>query len=140
MINHKHFLLFILLLTAFSCGKPVDPFEAYNNGDYKTAIEGLTLLAEQGDVKALTYLGVIYHVGLKVDRDLKKSFSLYEEAAKKGYAPAQYNLGLLYQSGLGTKQDYASAYHYFNLAAKQEHLKAKLAAETLLVELRVRTQ
>lgn len=137
-MRRNYGFFFILFLSLCACSNSTDPFKAYQQGDYKTAIKGLTVLSSQGDTDALTHLGVIYHMGLGTEKDLEKAFTYYEQAAKQNHAPAQYNLGLLYQSGLGTKQDYSTAYHYFTLAAKQEHHKAKLAAEILLIKLRVR--
>lgn len=43
----------------------------------------------------------------------------FEEAAKRGYAPAQVNLGLMYFQGWETEKNYALAMHYFHLAADQ---------------------
>lgn len=131
-------LLFILFLSVYACSKSPDPFEAYRQGDYKAAIKGFTVLSNQDNFDAMTHMGVIYHMGLGTDRDLKKAFIYYKQAADQNHAPAQYNLGLLYQAGLGIEQNYAIAYKYFSLAAKQNHHKAKLAAEILLIELRVR--
>jgi TPR repeat protein len=128
-------LFFILLFCA--CSEPMDPYEAYNHGSYKTAIKGFNVLAEQNDPVALTHLGVIYQIGLGAERDLNKSIKYYEEAASLGYAPAQYNLGLLYRSGLGVKQDYSAAYRWFSLAAEQGHSKAKAAEDLLVTELKV---
>lgn len=137
-MRRSYNLVLLLLLTLCACSNATDPFEAYQKGNYKTAIKGLSRLADKGNANALTHLGVIYHMGLDVDRDLEKSFMYYQQAAKQNYAPAQYNLGLMHQSGLGTKQDYETAYKYFLLAADQDHHKAKLAAEILIIELRVR--
>lgn len=137
-MRHNYYLFIILFFTVCACSKSSAPFEAFQKGDYKTAIKGFTVLSEQGDAAALTHLGVIYHMGLGVDRDMKKTFMYYEQAAKQNHAPAQYNLGLLYQSGPGTEQNYPTACKYFSLAADQGHHKAKLAAEILIVELRVR--
>jgi TPR repeat protein len=133
-------LIPVLLFLICACNKSDDPFQAYLAGDYKSAIKGFSILAKENNPVALTHLGVIYHMGLGTNRDLKKAFKYYMQAAEQGYAPAQYNIGLLYQSGLGTKQDYEAAYEYFNLAAKQDHHKARLAAEALVVDLKVRTQ
>ncbi len=45
---------------------------AYNQGDYKTAIDLLTPLAQQGNPIAQATLGEIYVLGLGVQRILRK--------------------------------------------------------------------
>ena len=46
-------------------------FLAYNNGDYATALEEWTPLAEQGDAQAQSFLGVMYDNGEGVLQDYK---------------------------------------------------------------------
>lgn len=130
-------IFFILLVTLCACKQTTDPFEAYQNGDYETAIDGLLSLSAKGNLSAMTHLGVMYQVGLGVEKDLVKAVNYYQQAASLGFSAAQYNLGLLYQSGLGVKQDYTIAYELFTRAADQGHRKAKAAADVLLTELKV---
>jgi len=99
----------------------------------------LTILARQGDPKALTHLGVMYQLGLGVEKDMMKAVSFYQAAADKGYAPGQYNMGLLLYEGKAVKQDYKRAYEMFEKAAKQGHVKAKNRAEDMVVDVKMHT-
>ena len=100
---------------------------AYDGGDYATALREWTPLAEQGDVRAQTFLGFMYDQGLGVPQDYKTAVKWYTFAAKTGDAgkqyhrymrlTAQYNLGLMYDEGRGVIQDYVRAHMWFNIAA-----------------------
>lgn len=132
-------ICFLLVLFNSSCSNYEDPYDAYNQGDYATAKTQLSILAKQGDAKALTHLGVMYQLGLGVKKDMSKAVSYYEIAADKGYAPGQYNMGLLLYEGKAVKQDYKKAYEMFEKAARQGHSKAKNRAEDMLVDVKLHT-
>lgn len=121
-----------------SCSHNEDPYEAYRKGNYAAAINGFTLLAEQGDLNALTHLGVMYQLGFGVDKDITKAIRFYKAAAEKGDAPGQYNLGLMYYEGVGVKQDYKKAYEMFKKAAKQNHSKAQSRVDNIISEIKIR--
>ena len=67
--------------------------DAYNRGDYATALREFTLLAEQGDAVAQTSLGKMRSEGLGVPQDYKTAVKWYTLAAELGNAEAQYKLG-----------------------------------------------
>ena len=48
---------------------PQAGWEAYNRGDYATALKELRPLAEQGDADAQSLLGYLYSEGLGVTQD-----------------------------------------------------------------------
>ncbi|WP_038258943.1 tetratricopeptide repeat protein, partial [Yokenella regensburgei] len=82
----------------------------YSNDDSKNKgvtnnIAYLTKLAEQGDMKAQTDLGLVYGNGNGTAQDYTKAIYWYNKAAKQGYAPAQFNLGLFYEHGWGNVKD-----------------------------------
>ena len=91
--------------------------DAYNRGDYATALREFTLLAEQGDAVAQTSLGKLYSEGLGVPQDYKTAVKWYTLSAEQGVAVAQINLGLMYALGQGVIQDYVYAHMWGNLAA-----------------------
>ena len=80
--------------------------EAYEKGNYKTAFNEFKPFAEQGEVNAQWFLGVMYHEGQGVIQDYKKSAKWYRLAAEQGLADAQNNLGVMYNEGQGVFQDY----------------------------------
>ena len=99
--------------------------EAFNNGDYATALEEWTPLAEQGYPKAQFNLAYMYDNGKGVPQDYKTAVKWYTLAAEQGIAPAQYNLALMYNNGKGVPQDYKTAVKWYTLAAEQGHAKSQ---------------
>ena len=99
--------------------------EAYERGDYATALREFRPLAEQGDAKAQYNLGLMYeegkfdvHLGYGVPRDYAEALKWYRLSAEQGNALAQRNLGLMYANG-GVPLDYVQAHMWLNLAAAQ---------------------
>ena len=89
----------------------------YRKGDYETALRHLRPLADQGDARAQSILGLMYFHGRGVPKDYAEAVKWYRLAADQGDAQAQYNLALSYAKGEGVSQDYISAHTWFNLAA-----------------------
>ena len=94
-------------------------FDAYQSGDYATALRELQPLAEQGDVNAQVFLGMMYDKGLGVLQDYKTAVKWWTLAAEQGNADAQYNLGQMYRIGDGVPQDYKTALNWYTLSAEQ---------------------
>jgi len=91
--------------------------EAFNNGDYATALEEWTPLAEQGYPKAQFNLAYMYDNGKGVPQDYKTAVKWYTLAAEQGTAQAQNSLGTFYALGKGVLQDNVYAHMWFNIAA-----------------------
>jgi TPR repeat protein len=100
-------------------------FAAYNAGDFATALQEWTPLAEAGDEVAQYNLGVMYDNGEGVPLDDKEAIKWYRLAAEQGNAKAQHNLALMYNNGEGVPQDYAEAVKWYRIAAEQGHAKAQ---------------
>ncbi len=111
------FLLFIHAVFAYADFK--DGGDAYLKGDYETAAKEFIPLAERGDHRAMYALGSMYSDGQGVEKNLKKSFELFSEAAKNGRADAMYKLGLMYEKGMGLKQNPKKAVRYYQKSAKK---------------------
>ncbi len=93
--------------------------DAYERGDYETALKEFRPLAEQGDAAAQYFLGFIYYDGEGVPQDYQEAAKWYRRAAEQGYASAESNLASMYVSGNGVPQDYVFAHMWANLAASQ---------------------
>ncbi len=104
-------IIFVFMLSA--CGAETDPKVAFNKGDYETAYKLWRPIAEQGDAEAQNYMGIIYYLGLGVNRDYTKALNWYEKAAKAGYADGQRNYGDMLHFGRGTKKDNYQAYKWY---------------------------
>ena len=91
--------------------------DAYKAGDYVTAIQEWTPLAEQGNGNAQWYLGVMSEHGQGILQDYAAAFKLYSLAAKQGDAYAQYRLGNMYQYGDFGLQDNVMSHMWYNIAS-----------------------
>ena len=69
-----------------------DGMAAYNRGDYVPAIRLFRPLAEQGNTKAQSVLGVMYHRGQGVARNSVRGFIWFSRAAARGDARAKAEL------------------------------------------------
>ena len=91
--------------------------DAYNRGDYATALREWRPLAEQGDARAQFRLGSLYENGDGVPRDFAKARQWYEKAAAQGEAKAQFYLGIQSAFGEGGPLDLVQAHMWYSLAA-----------------------
>ncbi len=94
--------------------------QAYNRGDYTTALNEFLPLAKQGDAVAQAMLGAMYEDGQGVQQDDKEAARWYRLAADQGSALAQVNIGAMYLKGQGVAQDYNEALRWLRLAAVQK--------------------
>jgi TPR repeat protein len=96
-------------------GSPAEAgYAAYEKGNYKSALRGLLPLAEQGDLRAQTTLGLLYYRGSKdVPRDEAEALKWFRLAAERGDAAAEFNLGVMYSEGQGVPQDHAKAAKFY---------------------------
>ena len=89
---------------------------AYQMGDYDSAVRAWRQLAEQGNAGAQLDLGFMYDNGYGVPQDYKEAIKWYHRAAEQGSDRAQYNLGLMYDNGDGVPQDYVQAHMWYDIA------------------------
>ena len=93
--------------------------DAYNSGDYATALKEWRKMAERGYPAAQCNIGVMYARGEGVAQDASEAARWYQKAAERGHARAQYNLGCMYYDGHGVAQDYVQAHMWLSLAASR---------------------
>ncbi len=115
------FLFILLILLTFFVGNAHADFDeglgAYKQEDFKKAFEEWRPLAEQGDMLAQFYLGLIYGFGQGVDKDLAEAVRWWRLSAEQGNIAAQSNLGFMYKYGNGVPQDIVLAYMWSKIAA-----------------------
>ena len=125
----RKFLFSILIYFGLSVQTVANDFDkgvaAYFLGDYKSAIEFWTPIAERGDSLAQYNLGVVYEYGEGVAQDPKAAVKWYTLAAEQGDTTAQFNLGLIYRNGKGIPQNYKTAVKWYTFAAEQQYAKAQ---------------
>ncbi len=122
-------LLIALALGLISLPSLADDLEegitAYQNQDYKAAINAWDRAAQQGDPDAEYNLGQLFRLGQGVQLDYPTAQSYYLKAAQKDHPLAQLNLGTMYYSGsLGPDQE-ENAFYWLQKAAKNDNADAQ---------------
>jgi len=112
-----------LTATLIVIGTPVagpwdDGVAAIQRGDYATALPIWHRLADQGDLRAVVYLGYMYQNGWGVPQDYVAAVSWFRRAAELGDTNGQNSLGLAYAEGRGVAQDYTVAVSWLRRAAE----------------------
>lgn len=101
-----------------------DILEAEQAGDYLSAIDMLSLLAEQGDARAQNKLGIMMrHYAYWAELDEPAHW--FQMAAEQGHVEAQANLGFTYEIGQGVEQNFVEAARWLRRAAEQGDMKAQ---------------
>jgi TPR repeat protein len=96
-----------------------ETFVEIEPGDISADPANLIRGAEQGDVRALNNLGLLWARGVGVPApDYQEAMRWWKEAAKRGYSLSMNNLGLLYANGHGVPQDYAQALKWWEMSAE----------------------
>jgi uncharacterized protein len=99
--------------------------QAYETGDYATALKEWRPLAEQGYANAQNSIGYMYEYGNGVAQDYAEAVKWYRLAAEQGQAIAQRNLAIMYGNGRGVVQDYVSAHMWSNIATANGNESAR---------------
>ncbi len=101
--------------------------DAYDIGDYATALTEWQPLAEAGDANAQFGLGLLYGNGFGVDMIDEQALLWYGRAAEQGHAAAQCNLAVMHLNGWGVPMNEEDAANYYLLAAEQGITEAQIA-------------
>ena len=87
-------------------------------GEFEAAHEALLPAARSGNADAEELIGVMYALGLGVDRDPVRAFEWYLRSSMKGHPGAQSGIGWYYEVGLGMPApDLVRAYMWYALSA-----------------------
>lgn len=101
--------------------------DAYNSGDYQTAIAEWQPLADGGDAEAQFGMGLLYANGFGVPLDDNEALKWYHLAAAQEHANAQCNIAVMHANGWGVPQSDAEAFKWYSLAADQGVIEAQNA-------------
>jgi hypothetical protein len=93
--------------------------QAYQKGDYETAVRGFLPLAKQGDLAAQYQMGLIYNNGDGVSQSYREASAWFRRAAEGGHGGARIALGQLFLHGRGVPEDKVMAYVWLDLAVAQ---------------------
>ena len=98
---------------------------AFAKGDFSSAFQMFTQLAEKGDVVAQFNLAKMYREGKGVPKDYKAAVKWLNLSGEQGNASAQYHLGVAYSFGLGVVPDYQIALKWYRRSAEQGNVFAQ---------------
>lgn len=101
-------------------------YEAYRNGDYKTAVKFAKLSANYENAAAQNLLGDCFYWGHGVGVDEFKAAEWYKRAADNGDSNAMCSLGDCYASGVGVQQNIERARKYYRQSADMGNKRALL--------------
>ncbi|WP_162912988.1 tetratricopeptide repeat protein [Rhodospirillaceae bacterium SYSU D60014] len=106
--------------------------DAYKRGEYATARDKLSDLANKGDAEAQYHLGLIYERGAPgIAPNQPRGLRWLRKAAEQGHAQAQYRLGRAYEHGTGVERNYIEARRWYEAAADRGNADARTAARRI---------
>jgi len=118
-------LSLVLSSTGWS-GDLIKGQDAYNSGDYQTALAEWQPLAEEGFADAQFGIGLMYANGFGVSLDDALALKWYLLAADQGHAQAQCNMAVMYANGWGVPQSDEEALKLYILAAEAGITEAQI--------------
>lgn len=87
-------------------------------GQFEAAMAAFLPLARAGNADAEEFIGVMYALGLGVEKDPERAFEWYLRSSMKGHPGAQSGIGWYYELGLGMPSpDLVRAYMWYGLSA-----------------------
>ena len=102
-------------------------------GAFREAMRELRPAARSGNADAEELIGVLYAMGLGVERDDRRAFEWYLRAAMKGHPGAQSGAGWYYEVGRGLPaRDLVRAYTWYVLSAIGGDPDAALSQEEVV--------
>ena len=94
-----------------------DAFNAYNNGDFATALQRFAPLAQGGDIRAQHMMGRMYSEGEGIRKNDAEGAKWYQVAADRGDTVSQLSLATMYVNGRGVRRNFVEAYKWFSIVA-----------------------
>ncbi|MDF2369801.1 MAG: tetratricopeptide repeat protein [Rhizobiaceae bacterium] len=117
-----HLVILCFSLAVFLAGPARADIEAARDlmeaGKFQQALQDLLPAARSGNADAEELIGVMYAMGLGVERDDRRAFEWYLRASMKGHPGAQSGIGWYYEVGRGMESpDLVRAYMWYVLSA-----------------------
>jgi TPR repeat protein len=112
-------LAFILMLSCTPAFAGVEKGRDFMEaGEFEAAMAEFLPAARSGNADAEELIGVMYAMGLGVERDDQRAFEWYLRSAMKGHPGAQSGIGWYYEIGRGMPApDLVRAYMWYTLSA-----------------------
>ncbi len=114
----KRLALALMLLASPATADIEAARDLMETGRFEEAREALWPAARSGNADAEELIGVMYALGLGVERDDERAFEWYLRSALKGHPGAQSGVGWYYEIGRGMPApDLTRAYMWYVLSA-----------------------
>jgi len=116
-------------VAAFGAAEPVAgvdaAYDAFRKGDPAAALRLSQPLAEQGDARAQTLMGLLHYLGRGATRDFAEARRWFVRAAEQGEPEAPFRLAGMYFDGRGVPQDFEQAAKWYRTAADRNNPHAQ---------------
>ena len=111
-------------------------YEAFDQGQYVTALQLAVKGAERGEPQAHTLIGRIYAEGLGTSKNTPLAAQWYARGAELGDPEAMFAYGLMLAEGKGVEEDRVAAGRYFEAAAAKQASARELQSGAAVPERR----
>lgn len=108
-----------------------DGRDAYDAGDFDTAMAVWAPAAESGDADSQFGMGLLYSEGIVVPMDDNQALKWFGLAADQGHGEAQYKLGVMHANGWGVPMSEIEAMKWYELAAENGITAAQVSLGTM---------
>lgn len=114
----KYWILCTVLISNLVFADIEEARDAMEANQFNEAMQLLRPAANAGNADAEELIGILYAMGLGVERDDRRAFEWYLRSAMKGHAGAQSGIGWYYEVGRGLQEiDLVRAYMWYTLSA-----------------------
>ena len=114
----KYWILCTVLISNLVLADIEEARDAMEANQFNGAMQLLRPAANAGNADAEELIGILYAMGLGVERDDRRAFEWYLRSAMKGHAGAQSGIGWYYEVGRGLPEiDLVRAYMWYTLSA-----------------------
>lgn len=137
----KKLIAIVIILPFVAFAEIEDARDLMEEGKFEEAMEKLLPAARSGNADAEELIGVMYAMGLGVERDDIRAFEWYLRSSLKGHPGAQSGIGWYYEIGRGLPApDLIRAYTWYVLSAiggdpdaaiSQEEVVKKMTSEQI---------
>ena len=97
----KYWILCTVLISNLVFADIEEARDAMEANQFNEAMQLLRPAANAGNADAEELIGILYAMGLGVERDDRRAFEWYLRSAMKGHAGAQSGIGWYYEVGRG---------------------------------------
>ena len=112
------YLFILIVFPTIVFGEIENARDLMEKGEFEQAMKELLPAARSGNADAEELIGIMYAMGLGVERDDIRAFEWYLRSSMKGHPGAQSGVGWYYEIGRGLPApDLVRAYTWYGLSA-----------------------